>query len=770
MIDAGTLVRAVASFRPGPDPEQLAAIGAPPGAGVFIVAGPGTGKTASLTLRILKLVLVDGIPPSAILATTFTRKAAAELRSRVLGWGFQVIERMRADRTLDGAVRTWLRSLDINQVRTGTTDSTCEQLLREFRAPGTEVPSLADAFTAQVLMLRDGLFDEERHRDEPFGVLLGQLNGGTYGLHAGRKARLVGEIWGRRLHDLVDWDRFASGDVDARARETLGAAHRAYEESLGRRGLVDFPGLGREVLARLRDGTLEGFTAGLRAVLVDEYQDTNLQQEALYFALAEACGGALTVVGDDDQSLYRFRGATVDLFRDFPQRYEARFGRQPEVTFLTRNYRSTGAVVGLVNDYVGLDPKYGPARVAGKPPLVARSGVAPGLPPLGMFRDTPEELADDLARLVHDVFRGNGFASGDVRIARAPSGGDVGDCALLCASPRETTGGERARVRLPRRLREALGALDPPIRTFNPRGEPFGDVPVVALLGGLLAECLDPGGAVQATMLRSLSPDAVRRLDAWRAAACAHVEDSGAALGLKEYAVRWANRDTGRPGYEWPRSTPVLKLLYDLVAYLPGFHDDPEAQVYLETFARQVGACEQVGTYGARVVRDDGERTLGAWSVAEVIRLVLEPIADDLVEVDEDLMDTFPRDRLSILSIHQAKGLEFPLVIVDVGSDFRTNHHSQAFHRMPTKESTEHRMEDLLRPLSPLGVPDRDALDRAFDDLTRKYFVAFSRAQDVLLVVGLTKAAPGGAIQNVATGTRRDSTRGWASGGPFRLI
>src|SRR4029079_2706743 len=110
-------------------------------------------------------------------------------------------------------------------------------------------------------------------------------------------------------------------------------------------GLVDFSLLEDEVLKRVRARQLKELTDELRVVLVDEYQDTNLLQEQLYFELAAACSGALNVVGDDDQSLYRFRGATVDLFRDFPTRYQARFGKKPTTIFLTNNYRSTQNIV-----------------------------------------------------------------------------------------------------------------------------------------------------------------------------------------------------------------------------------------------------------------------------------------------------------------------------------------------------------------------------------------------------------------------------------------
>lgn len=89
MLTIETFFNAYESFRPPPNPEQRAAIEQAPDEAVFIVAGPGTGKTTCLALRILKLILVDGIAPRGVLAATFTVKAAEELRSRILSWGFR---------------------------------------------------------------------------------------------------------------------------------------------------------------------------------------------------------------------------------------------------------------------------------------------------------------------------------------------------------------------------------------------------------------------------------------------------------------------------------------------------------------------------------------------------------------------------------------------------------------------------------------------------------------------------------------------------------
>ena len=765
------ILRALASFRPPPDLQQLQAVSAPAAAALFIVAGPGTGKTASLALRILKLVLVDGVPPRGILATTFTKKAAEELRSRVLGWGFRIIDAMKNDPTLSLKQKSFVDSVDINQVRTGTVDSLCEQLLREYRAPGTQPPVLVDEFVSKTLMLREGLFGSRRDQNPAIDAFLLSLysdNGKRFSYHAGTKAKLVKEIWERRFQDQVIWAQFPIGGPPANhpARKLVDDAHEAYETALLSAGLVDFSLLEDDVLKRVRAGQLKEFTDELKVVLVDEYQDTNLMQEQLYFELASACSGALVVVGDDDQSLYRFRGATVDLFRDFPGRYQQRFNKTPTTVFLTNNYRSTKNIVSFVNGYATLDAGYQAVRVASKPALAHGPLAQAGLPVLGMFRDTIEELADDLAGLIHSVFRGPGYAVPGGVIASAASGGDVGDCALLCSSPAEFSASDRPR--LPFLLRQELSTLTPPIPVFNPRGEDAATVEVVERFGGLLLECLDSGG-VLAGQTSGISQDALLVFTRWRDQAITFAQGPLAPPGLLAYAQGWANRDPNRMGYGWPKSTTAIELIYGLVHYLPELHDDPEGQVYLELFTRQLGACQQLGKFDGCVVSDPANQGLSDASVKELLRDLLSPIAEGVVDVNEELMETFPRDRLSILSIHQSKGLEFPLTIVDVGSDFK-DLRAPAFKRMPTGGGPAHRMEDLLRPHSPLGVPARTQVDRAFDDLYRQYFVAFSRPQDVLLLVGVSPTLPGGRVPNVATGWDRNAVCQWDPNRPFVMI
>ena len=784
MIKIDTFLQALKAVGRSPNQGQNAAISAAKDAPLFVVAGPGTGKTACLTMRMLKLIYVDGVAPRGILATTFTKKAAGELRSRLLSWGYGVHEYLLADKTLPKLHQIWLKKVDINQVWTGTIDSLCEELLRDFRDPGTDPPVLADEFVSGTLLLRAGMFGNSRYKDTDLDEFLCNARGtGKFGWYLGPKTDLVRTMWDRRHHDQIDWGQFIKGGSskeEKQARTHLDAALTDYAKELSDRIMVDFSQLEQTVLDRLQSGGMKEFAETLQVVLVDEYQDSNLMQERLYFELAKRCGGALTVVGDDDQSLYRFRGATVDLFSKFESRYGSvkEFKQKPLKVFLNENYRSSTAIIAFVNAYANLDSSYQTVRVKGKPALVNPKKRESEQPILGMFRDTLDELATDLALFIHDVTRGKGRkVNGHLIQVNVKSGGDVGDCALLCSSPQEygfAAPGKPPKERFPLLLKVALADLPSKIEVFNPRGQDFSAIPIVRKLGGLLLMCLDPNGDAEDKVSKGLGQEVKDVFQDWATETTTWLKPGNAPKGLIDFVARWGKRDPGRSGYRWPKKTPCIDLLYALIHWLPELHDDPEGQVYLEVFARQLGAAEQVSGYKARVITGPPEPDKpdhALISVGHLLLYFLAPIASGTAKVDEELIDCFPRDRLNVLSIHQSKGLEFPLVIVDVGSDFRTDHRMNAFKRFPRDGGTPHRLEDLMRPHSPLATLKRDIQDRAFDDLYRQFFVAFSRPQDVLLMVGLNGSHPQqGNIRNVATGWDRNEVNHWQKKLPFTNI
>lgn len=752
--------------RPRPNPEQTAGIISPADSSTYLVAGPGTGKTTVLTLRILKLITCDQVPPGAILATTFTVKAAAELRSRVLGWGYPLIEALLADKSLSAADRHWIESVDLNQVVTGTLDSLCQEALSQHRAPGMQPPVMIDTFLSNTVLVRQGLFPGSLHADPDLDTwLLSLRNDAKFGWNLGAKRGLLMSLWDRLHQDQVDLSKLDQVGVPVGVVGSVQTVLGNYSQYLTDNGWLDFAMLEHEILAHLRAGDLDDWARSFRVVLVDEYQDSNLLQEQIYFTLCERSGAALTVVGDDDQSLYRFRGATVEIFTQFPKRFADFFGQpEPKPIFLNTNYRSTTPVIDFVNSFIGRDISYQKVRVAAKPPI-AEPAKKPGLPILGIFRESANELADSVADFLSQV-SGKGYRLPDGTVLKLGNDGHLGDCCLLASSPQEfkPTAPPSARspnpqpeVRFPGLLRDTLDYKGLPI--FNPRGRPLGELLLVQQLGGLLLEALDPRGMVQATdpVQKRIGNDAKRLFPIWR--------DEGRLLArnnppLKALIDGWANRDPGRTGYQWPRSVSVLELLYGIVHYLPDFHDSPEGQVYLEVFTRQLTAMSLLSGFEGRLTHDLAMPDLNAASVRDLLCDWLAPIADGTVEVDEDMLGSFPTGHLPVLSIHQSKGLEFPLVLVDVGADFKANHHTQAFKRFPKDGGASHNLEDLLRPLSGLkGGTIRTARDRAFDDLERLYFVAFSRAQEVLVLVGLNKTRPNnGSIPNVAAGWDRRST------------
>ncbi len=744
--------------------EHNIPICAPSNQSLSVVAGPGSGKTTVIVLKVLKLILVDNIEPSLILVTTFTRKAASELRSRILGWGDRLRQALLDDERYS-RIHTALGDLDFNGIKTGTLDSILEEALSDNRDPGTPPPTVIDAFVSNALMLDPGIFNEGRYNNRDLhNYILYLCEGNSFGLNTPKKCKILKDINDRIHHDQVDIERLRQDHRHDGARIAYDAIHD-YNQELEERLLFDFAGLEAEFLRQLRLRSLDTFLRDVKFILIDEYQDTNLLQEQIYFEIAEAAinnGGSITVVGDDDQSLYRFRGATVDLFRDFPMRIFNQKSILTQLTYLTRNYRSTPNIVCFCNNFILLDNIFQEARVQDKPRITPfRPGDFTDYPVLGIFRDNINILARDISNFVHRIIHGDGYQIVDSRgnhitIRINPISGSAADIAILCSSPQELN--YKNEPRLPRLLRDALSELDPTTLVFNPRGQNLERIPEIQLLCGLILECIDPNASVQNSIDR-LPQNVATIFFNWRSIA-------------QDYSGRRGNEDLTRFIRAWQTRTPLrrarwetrqiafIDLIYKLVTWIPSMQDDIEGLVYLEALTRTVTQAALFCSFRASVICDRDNQDLERASIREAIRKIFAPIAMGAIEINEDLLDTLPRDRINIMSTHQAKGLEFPLVIVDVGSEFKMNHRMQAFKRFPISGGETCVMEEDLRRYSALDLPTRSNRDRAFDDLIRHYFVSYSRAQDLLVLVGLNSNLRGG-IPNIATGWDRSENWHW---------
>ena len=131
-----------------------------------VVAGPGSGKTTVLVLRLLKMIFVDDVKTSEIIATTFTRKAASELKSRILRWGQLLQSHYRNDPTLDQEIRNRIGRLNFDLIVTGTLDSIAEDTLTVYRQPDENPPVLIDDFVSSQIMFSLFPFDKRKEMKE----------------------------------------------------------------------------------------------------------------------------------------------------------------------------------------------------------------------------------------------------------------------------------------------------------------------------------------------------------------------------------------------------------------------------------------------------------------------------------------------------------------------------------------------------------------------------------------------------------------------------
>jgi len=310
------------------------------GAPLLIIAGPGSGKTEVITWRVAHLVLAGLVRPEHLLVTTFTNKAALELKDRI---------------------QQKLPDVHVEAMQVGTLHAFCADLLRQYqmRSPLPRGFRILDEH-GQFLFVyteRRALGLNALVKGRPydfFSNVLRLFNLATEELVEperlgewceGRRAEAevyAAEVAGGRSKSAASRAQKAVDEIERwREERVVIEAYRRYVDLLRERGLADFAFLQRhaytllhsnpEALAELRDR--------YRAILVDEYQDTNAVQERLLTLLA-GDGTNLTVVGDDDQSIYRFRGATVKNVLTFHERYPTR-----RIIRLTQNFRSREPIV-----------------------------------------------------------------------------------------------------------------------------------------------------------------------------------------------------------------------------------------------------------------------------------------------------------------------------------------------------------------------------------------------------------------------------------------
>lgn len=376
-------VHATDAKPPGPSPADQLLDGLNPqqrqavvheGSSLLIVAGAGSGKTAVLTRRIAYLMAARGVGVGQILAITFTNKAAAEMRERVVGL---VGEKARY---------MWV----------STFHSTCVRILRNQAA------------------LIEGLNSNFSIYDADDSRRLLQMVGRDLGLDIKRYSpRLLANAISNLKNELIDPHQALAGlteDSDDLAR-AVASVYDEYQRRLRAANALDFDDLIGETVAVLQafPQIAQYYRRRFRHVLVDEYQDTN---HAQYVLVRELVGrdsndgippGELCVVGDADQSIYAFRGATIRNIEDFERDYP-----DTRTILLEQNYRSTQNILSAANSVI--------ARNAGRREKRLWTDAGAGELIVGYVADNEHDEARFVAEEIDALAEGSEITYNDVAV------------------------------------------------------------------------------------------------------------------------------------------------------------------------------------------------------------------------------------------------------------------------------------------------------------------------------------------------------------------
>jgi DNA helicase II / ATP-dependent DNA helicase PcrA len=312
---------------------------------LYLPAGPGSGKTRVLLWRTLNLIVFHGVKPEEIFLSTFTEKAARQLREGIA--------------SLLGDVQTRTgRAFDLGRMYVGTVHSLCQKLIRDrrFYPPDRVVnlPALLDELNQHFfiqnnwtdLLTASGFTGTIQEQQQSVNQVLGDTTVSQYKAIS-NATKFFNRCSEENLKPALVLQ--SRDNLDANLRAMLQMYH-AYLQLLNTKKVIDFSSLQGRALQILQESAVA--SRAFRHVIIDEYQDTNPIQERIFFELAKHHQN-ICVVGDDDQAMYRFRGATVENFVTFPETVQREWHRDTMKVPLDTNYRSHHHIVQLYNTYMG---------------------------------------------------------------------------------------------------------------------------------------------------------------------------------------------------------------------------------------------------------------------------------------------------------------------------------------------------------------------------------------------------------------------------------
>ena len=563
------------------------------GSPLLIVAGAGSGKTRVLTQRIAHLIREGDARPSEILAITFTNKAAREMQERVAALVGPASRAM------------WVM----------TFHSACVRILRREAgrlgiSTNFSIYDSADSQRLMAMVVKDLDLDPKRHPPRALSSRVSALK-----------------------NDLVDEDDFARRAETPQDR-VLAQAYAQYQRRLRQANAFDFDDLIGSTVAVLQlfPDVAEHYRRRFRHILVDEYQDPN---HAQYILVRELVGdgrdgvppGELCVVGDADQSIYAFRGATIRNIEEFERDYP-----DARTVLLEQNYRSTQTILDAANRVI--------ARNGGRRPKKLWTDAGAGAPIVSYVADDEHDEARFVADEIDALVDKEGARPGDVAVfyrtnAQSRS---LEEIFVRVGLPYTVVGGVRFYER--REVRDAIAYL-------RALANPADDVSLRRILNV-------PKRGIGDRAEEVIESFAQRERISFGAALDRVAEIPGLATRSHKQATLFAQLMSDLRTLVESGTGPALVLQAVLeqsgyLAELQASHD-PQDETRIENLA-------ELESVAAEFERDTDDPTLTGF--LERVSLVAD--ADDIPDDDDPHNDD---GVVTLMTLHTAKGLEFPIVFL----------------------------------------------------------------------------------------------------------
>lgn len=683
------------------------------GSPLLIVAGAGSGKTRVLTHRIAHLLAERGVHPGQILAITFTNKAAGEMKERV--------EQLVGPR----ANAMWVM----------TFHSACVRILRrESKKLGFtssfSIYDAADSKRLMALVCRDLDLDPKRFPPKSFSAKISNLK-----------------------NELIDEEDFAAQATDG-FEKTLAQAYAMYQSRLREANALDFDDLIMTTVNLLRafPDVAEHYRRRFRHVLVDEYQDTNHAQYALVRELvgtpsehpvdvppeAEVPPAELCVVGDADQSIYAFRGATIRNILQFEEDY-------PDATtiLLEQNYRSTQTILSAANAVI--------ERNESRRPKNLWTNAGTGAQITGYVADTEHDEAQFVADEIDRLTDAGEAKAGDVAVFYRTNAQSrvFEEVFIRVGLPYKVVGGVRFYER--KEVRDVLAYL-------RVLANPEDSVPLRRILNVPKRGIGDRAEAMIDALAQREKisfPQALKRVDE------AYGMAARSTNAVKRFNTLMEDLRTIVESGAGPAT--VLEAVLERTGYLAELQasTDPQDETRIENL-------QELAAVAMEFEQERGEdaETPGAAAPGGTLADFLEQVA--LVADSDQIPDEEDGDGvITLMTLHTAKGLEFPVVFL-TGMEDGVFPHMRALGQ--TKELEEERRlayvgitrarERLYLTRSTLrsawGQPSYNPPSRFLEEIPPAY-VEWKRT-------GATAPASSGPVSGVAASLSSSRSRSSASG------